>query len=843
MKKKYKLITLILIFTLLCSGCSSGNNTTGINPVEYTERNLEGQGSTGIIIGNSSDSEISVGATSTPTVSANAPSDSAMSDAASVKQSIPEVPELTYTPQAVNFKKKDLNADFNRDECISIFFTDEMISVSENGDKQPGVVTDDSTGTLLISGAGDYLLSGDCSEGCIYIAADQNDDVRLILDGLTLSNSLISPIYAESCDKLIITLAENSVNTISDIMPAASDNDTASEDSVSGKELTAESPTGFAISDSELISQPPQKKTESSDSGSLPDISFLLSAATSCDSTVFSKSTISINGSGSLFINSQNCQGIHSTDSVKLISGNIEISSGSHGIKGKDAVIINSPEIKLISGGDGIKSTNTDENKGFVSILGGNLKIDAVQDGISAENCIEILGGKQEIICNGGAVNGDNRSGYGFSGNSFSDWWKASNQEETTYSAKGLKANSFIFINGGDTTVDSSDDALHSNNSILMEDGNLTISSGDDGIHADSSFSINDGKITIKKSYEGIESASICINGGDSVIYADDDGLNAASGSNTDTTNDTGKFGPDSQNSFNPRNGLDDGNPTPPEGFDKNGNGDFNPRDGLADGSLTPPEGFDKNGNGDFTPWDGLDGGNPTPPEGFDKNGNGDFNPRDGFGGGNLTPPDGSDVGDFGRHSKSPGQDTTNSPDSDGRPSLPGDRGNNRRDRFGGGMAGPFAADSSTLFITGGSVYINSGGDGIDSNGNIYMTGGTVMVDGPVNNGNSAFDHNGTALISGGTIVASGSSGMIENFSSDSPQNVLLVYFGKTLEAGRIISLTNSDGSDVLSFTNAKSTECAIISTPALKEGSSYTLSIDDEKAFDITVTGTLSHN
>ena len=793
MKKTYKLITLILIFALLCSGCSSGNNTTGINPVEYTERNLEGQGSTGIIIGNSSDSEISVGATSTPTVSANAPSDSAMSDAASVKQSIPEVPELTYTPQAVNFKKKDLNADFNRDECISIIFTDEMISVSENGDKQPGVVTDDSTGTLLIFGAGDYLLSGDCSEGCIYISADKNDDVHLILDGLTLSNSLISPIYVESCDKLIITLAENSVNTISDIMPAASDNDTASEDSVSGKELTAESPTGFAISDSELISQPPQKKTESSDSGSLPDISFLLSAATSCDSTVFSKSTISINGSGSLFINSQNCQGIHSTDSVKLISGNIEISSGSHGIKGKDAVIINSPEIKLISGGDGIKSTNTDENKGFVSILGGNLKIDAVQDGISAENCIEILGGKQEIICNGGAVNGDNRSGYGFSGNSFSDWWKASNQEETTYSAKGLKANSFIFINGGDTTVDSSDDALHSNNSILMEDGTLTISSGDDGIHADSSFSINDGKITIKKSYEGIESASICINGGDSVIYADDDGLNAASGSNTDTTNDTGKFGPDSQNSFNPRNGLDDGNPTPPEGFDKNGNGDFNPRDG--------------------------------------------------FGGGNLTPPDGSDVGDFGRHSKSPGQDTTNSPDSDGRPSLPGDRGNNRRDRFGGGMAGPFAADSSTLFITGGSVYINSGGDGIDSNGNIYMTGGTVMVDGPVNNGNSAFDHNGTALISGGTIVASGSSGMIENFSSDSPQNVLLVYFGKTLEAGRIISLTNSDGSDVLSFTNAKSTECAIISTPALKEGSSYTLSIDDEKAFDITVTGTLSHN
>lgn len=158
-------------------------------------------------------------------------------------------------------------------------------------------------------------------------------------------------------------------------------------------------------------------------------------------------------------------------------------------------------------------------------------------------------------------------------------------------------------------------------------------------------------------------------------------------------------------------------------------------------------------------------------------------------------------------------------------------------------MANPFASDSSVIYINGGSIYINAAGDGIDSNGDVYMTGGTVMVDGPVNDANSAFDHNGTALISGGTIVASGSSGMIENFSSSSMQNVILVYFNKTLDADRKITVTDSTGTDILSFTNAKSTSCAIISTPAFKSGETYSFSVDGVQFCDITVSDTLSSN
>ncbi|RYD04943.1 hypothetical protein N752_12205 [Desulforamulus aquiferis] len=55
---------------------------------------------------------------------------------------------------------------------------------------------------------------------------------------------------------------------------------------------------------------------------------------------------------------------------------------------------------------------------------------------------------------------------------------------------------------------------------------------------------------------------------------------------------------------------------------------------------------------------------------------------------------------------------------------------------------------------------INASGDGIDSNGSLYMDGGTVLVNGPTNNGNGPLDHDRMAEITGGTLVAAGSSGM-----------------------------------------------------------------------------------
>lgn len=69
---------------------------------------------------------------------------------------------------------------------------------------------------------------------------------------------------------------------------------------------------------------------------------------------------------------------------------------------------------------------------------------------------------------------------------------------------------------------------------------------------------------------------------------------------------------------------------------------------------------------------------------------------------------------------------------------------------------GGAAASNNEFHINGGTLTVNAGGDGLDSNGSINMTGGTVIVNGPTNSGNGALDYDGTFEISGGYLVAAG---------------------------------------------------------------------------------------
>lgn len=78
---------------------------------------------------------------------------------------------------------------------------------------------------------------------------------------------------------------------------------------------------------------------------------------------------------------------------------------------------------------------------------------------------------------------------------------------------------------------------------------------------------------------------------------------------------------------------------------------------------------------------------------------------------------------------------------------------------------------------------INASGDGIDSNGDLYLEGGTVLAEGPAEGGNGALDYNGTGTISGGTILAVGSAGMFQTFSENSSQPMLMVYFDEMQDA------------------------------------------------------------
>lgn len=143
---------------------------------------------------------------------------------------------------------------------------------------------------------------------------------------------------------------------------------------------------------------------------------------------------------------------------------------------------------------------------------------------------------------------------------------------------------------------------------------------------------------------------------------------------------------------------------------------------------------------------------------------------------------------------------------------------------FGGFQNGGFdtASDSNNITISGGTIHIDASGDGVDSNGSLVVTGGETYVSGPVNDGNGAMDYNGEASISGGVFIAAGSSGMAQNFQDSSTKGSMLVSVSGS-ENDRI-TLQNSNGKELLSWTAEKAFSCVVISCPEIKQGETYTV-------------------
>ncbi len=129
------------------------------------------------------------------------------------------------------------------------------------------------------------------------------------------------------------------------------------------------------------------------------------------------------------------------------------------------------------------------------------------------------------------------------------------------------------------------------------------------------------------------------------------------------------------------------------------------------------------------------------------------------------------------------------------------------------------------VHITGGYIYIDAAGDGLDSNGDLNIDGGTVIVNGPTNNGNGPLDYNGSSKITGGILVAAGSSGMAQAPEDSSSQNSLLVYYTDIQKAGTLVNLSDADGNSILTFAPSKDYQSIVISTPELEQGKTYTLS------------------
>lgn len=371
----------------------------------------------------------------------------------------------------------------------------------------------------------------------------------------------------------------------------------------------------------------------------------------------------------------------------------------------------------------------------------------------------------------------------------------------------GIVSKDDLVITSGTYQITAAKHALSGQDSVRIADGILTLNAGTDGIHSENTdddtkgfIYIANGDISITADSDGFDAEeTLQVDGGNIEVAAGDDGLHADGDLIiTDGTINVTK-------SYEGLEGMtvtvEDGNISVVSSDDGiNAAGDGTSEESSQSG--TPPE---KPDGSDSTE------DRPEPPNGFDKNDNSSADSNS----------------DSNTNSK-----PADLPDGNGGPGGgnggPGG-GNGGPDGSNGGLGGGMeeATDYNLIQISGGKIYINASGDGIDSNGNLTVTGGEIYVDGPTSGGDGALDCSGTALISGGTVIAVGSSGMAENFDSSSAQGSMITTVSDSMITGDI-TLTDSEGNTIVSYSPSKEYSSVVISCADLKEGETYTLVAGD---------------
>lgn len=366
----------------------------------------------------------------------------------------PETEEIEALETSDMFSDKDLNSDYVNEEYETIVGDAEDVSSSTEE-----VQLEDND--ILINNAGNYLFTGELNNKTIVVDVLDSEKVYLVLKDLNMTNDNYACIYVINADKVFINIdGNNSLNS-----------------------------TNFIQRDDNNV-----------------------------DGAIFSKSDITILGSGTLDVSSS-IHGIVGKDDVKITSGVVNVNSASHGISANDSIRITNANVNVTSGKDGIKANNEDDaTLGYIYIESGTININASYDGISASYMVQIDSGNLDIT---------------------------TTTNSSDVSSKGIKASSNLILNSGEIVINSTDDSIHSNESISIVNPTLKLSTLDDGVHADTSLVITGGNINVVNSYEGLEGQNIDISGGTIKVVSSDDGINAAGGNDSSS----GGFGPDSFNS------------------------------------------------------------------------------------------------------------------------------------------------------------------------------------------------------------------------------------------------------------------------------------------------------
>ena len=388
------------------------------------------------------------------------------------------------------FTERDLAGTYEESGAVYVTLSDDGITGETAGVAINGQ-------TMTITAEGTYIFSGTLSEGQIVVDAD-NAKVQIVFDNVDITCASSAAVYVKSAEKVFVTLAEGSQNTLRN------------------------TDEYVAIDDNNI------------------------------DAVIFAKSDLTLNGTGSLTIVSAEGHGIVSKDDLKITGGTYDITAAGHALSGKDSVRIADGTFILTAEKDGIHAENADdEEKGYIYIADGDFTITSDGDGMDASNIVQIEDGTFDITAGGGAANSQkthesDMPGGGMSqnierpdGESMPEMGEKPDGEnmpqdtttdESGTSTKGIKAGGGMYLNGGTYQIDSADDSIHSNANITIADGTYTLATGDDGVHADDALTVNGGTITVTESYEGLEGLTVTINDGTIDITARDDGINTAGG-------------------------------------------------------------------------------------------------------------------------------------------------------------------------------------------------------------------------------------------------------------------------------------------------------------------------
>ena len=459
-----------------------------------------------------------------------------------------------------------------------------------------------------ITQAGEYTVTGLLSEGQIVVNADDNAEITIVLNGTFITCSNGSPIYIKNADNVKIKSEENTYNCIVDARSEADDNSDNSSSENGNAAIYAACDLKLVGKGALSVTGNYNNGIQSKDDISIKNVTIKVNAVNNAikgndevaiesgeiiaisrkgDGIKTSNSSLSTKGKqkGNVIISGGNidiyaaCDGIDAAYGVDVSGdGNLNIytdtysdyseavaadNSGSSASSSGSS--ISNPDSSASNPGSSSKSSsnatmmtytttaNTDnQNNGSVGTppdMNNTQNNGNMGNPPDMNNSSSNSGNNRDMK---GNFSGGNRAANGMPGNNSSG-----NSSKKSYSTKGIKAESEINISGAAINISSTDDGIHANSDsgvletgedgkgiISISGGTITISTGDDGIHADKELNITDGYINVLTSYEGLETITINISGGQSFVYAADDGINACTGdgSSTPLINITGGY-------------------------------------------------------------------------------------------------------------------------------------------------------------------------------------------------------------------------------------------------------------------------------------------------------------